>query len=444
MTTNTPPTTAEQLREQILNLVVQYAEAQWQEPEFVPGEMPVRVSGRVFDADDVMTLVDSSLDFWLTAGRYAEQFERELAQFMGMRNALLVNSGSSANLVALSALTSPKLGEQRLQPSDEMITVAAGFPTTVNPAVQYGLVPVFLDVELGTYDVDITLLEEAITDKTRLIMMAHTLGNPFNLDAVMEVAKRHNLYVIEDNCDALGSTYNGKLTGTFGHFSTLSFYPAHHMTMGEGGAVLTNKPALKKLAESFRDWGRDCWCPPGVDNTCGKRFEWDLGELPYGYDHKYIYSHIGYNLKVTDMQAAVGVAQLKKVPGFIQARKDNFAYLKAGLADLEHVLILPEATPNSDPSWFGFPITLREDYPVKQVDFMRYLNERGIHTRQIFAGNLIRQPAYQGVPYRIIGDLKNTDTIMNRAFWVGVYPGLTRAHLDYTIEVFHDAVKTLS
>jgi CDP-6-deoxy-D-xylo-4-hexulose-3-dehydrase len=444
MTTNTPPTTAEQLREQILNLVVQYAEAQWQEPEFVPGEMPVRVSGRVFDADDVMTLVDSSLDFWLTAGRYAEQFERELAQFMGMRNALLVNSGSSANLVALSALTSPKLGEQRLQPGDEMITVAAGFPTTVNPAVQYGLVPVFLDVELGTYDVDITLLEEAITDKTRLIMMAHTLGNPFNLDAVMEVAKRHNLYVIEDNCDALGSTYNGKLTGTFGHFSTLSFYPAHHMTMGEGGAVLTNKPALKKLAESFRDWGRDCWCPPGVDNTCGKRFEWDLGELPYGYDHKYIYSHIGYNLKVTDMQAAVGVAQLKKVPGFIQARKDNFAYLKAGLADLEHVLILPEATPNSDPSWFGFPITLREDYPVKQVDFMRYLNERGIHTRQIFAGNLIRQPAYQGVPYRIIGDLKNTDTIMNRAFWVGVYPGLTRAHLDYTIEVFHDAVKTLS
>jgi CDP-6-deoxy-D-xylo-4-hexulose-3-dehydrase len=444
MTTNTPPTTAEQLREQILNLVVQYAEAQWQEPEFVPGEMPVRVSGRVFDADDVMTLVDASLDFWLTAGRYAEQFERELAQFMGMRNALLVNSGSSANLVALSALTSPKLGEQRLQPSDEMITVAAGFPTTVNPAVQYGLVPVFLDVELGTYDVDITLLEEAITDKTRLIMMAHTLGNPFNLDAVMEVAKRHNLYVIEDNCDALGSTYNGKLTGTFGHFSTLSFYPAHHMTMGEGGAVLTNKPALKKLAESFRDWGRDCWCPPGVDNTCGKRFEWDLGELPYGYDHKYIYSHIGYNLKVTDMQAAVGVAQLKKVPGFIQARKDNFAYLKAGLADLEHVLILPEATPNSDPSWFGFPITLREDYPVKQVDFMRYLNERGIHTRQIFAGNLIRQPAYQGVPYRIIGDLKNTDTIMNRAFWVGVYPGLTRAHLDYTIEVFHDAVKTLS
>jgi CDP-6-deoxy-D-xylo-4-hexulose-3-dehydrase len=441
LTTNV--NTAEQLREQILALVGQYAEAKWAESDFTPGETPVRVSGRVFDGDDVTTLVDSALDFWLTAGRFAVQFERELAQFMGTRSALLVNSGSSANLVALSALTSPKLGEQALKPGDEMITVAAGFPTTVNPAVQYGLVPVFLDVELGTYDVDITLLEEAITDKTKLIMMAHTLGNPFNLDAVMEIAKRHNLYVIEDNCDALGSTYNGKLTGTFGHFSTLSFYPAHHMTMGEGGAVLTNKPALKKLAESFRDWGRDCWCPPGEDNTCGKRWDWELGELPSGYDHKYIYSHIGYNLKVTDMQAAVGVAQLKKLPGFIQARRDNFAYLLDGLRDLEHMMILPRPTENSDPSWFGFPITLREDYPVQQVDFMRYLNERGVHTRQIFAGNLLRQPAYQGVPHRVVGDLTNTDIVMNRSFWVGVYPGNTPTHLDYLIEVMHEAAQTL-
>ncbi len=442
LTSNT--TTAEQLRDQILALVTQYAEAKWAEGDFTPGETPVRVSGRVFDGDDVTTLVDSALDFWLTTGRFAAQFERELAQFMGMRNALLVNSGSSANLVALSALTSPKLGDQRLSPGDEMITVAAGFPTTVNPAVQYGLVPVFLDVELGTYDVDVSLLEEAITDKTRIIMMAHTLGNPFNINAVMDVAKRHNLYVIEDNCDALGSTYGGKLTGTFGHFSTLSFYPAHHMTMGEGGAVLTNKPALKKLAESFRDWGRDCWCPPGEDNTCGKRWEWDLGELPHGYDHKYIYSHIGYNLKVTDMQAAVGVAQLKKLPGFIQARRDNFAYLLDGLRDLEHMMILPRPTENSDPSWFGFPITLREDYPIQQVDFMRYLNERGVHTRQIFAGNLLRQPAYQGIPHRVVGDLANTDIVMNRSFWVGVYPGNTTAHLDYLIDVMHEAVRTLA
>jgi CDP-4-dehydro-6-deoxyglucose reductase, E1 len=441
LTTNV--NTAEQLREQILALVGQYAEAKWAEGDFIPGETPVRVSGRVFDGNDVTTLVDSALDFWLTAGRFATQFERDLAAFMGMRNALLVNSGSSANLVALSALTSPKLGGQALKPGDEMITVAAGFPTTVNPAVQYGLVPVFLDVELGTYDADITRLEEAITEKTKIIMMAHTLGNPFNLDAVMDVAKRHNLYVIEDNCDALGSTYNGKLTGTFGHFSTLSFYPAHHMTMGEGGAVLTNKPALKKLAESFRDWGRDCWCPPGEDNTCGKRWDWELGELPSGYDHKYIYSHIGYNLKVTDMQAAVGVAQLKKLPGFIQARRDNFAYLLNGLRSLEHMMILPRPTENSNPSWFGFPITLREDYPVKQVDFMRYLNERGVHTRQIFAGNLLRQPAYQGIPHRIVGDLTNTDIVMNRSFWVGVYPGNTPTHLDYLTEVMHEAVRTL-
>lgn len=434
---------AAQLREQILALVGQYASQQWQPEPFIAGKTPVRVSGRVFDGDDVQTLVDSSLDFWLTAGRYADEFERDFARFMGVRHALLVNSGSSANLVALAALTSPKLGDERLKAGDEMITVAAGFPTTVNPAVQYGLVPVFLDVLPQTYNVDVRRLEEALSPKTRVIMIAHTLGNPYDLDAVMRFAKTHNLYVIEDNCDALGSTYGGKLTGTFGHFATLSFYPAHHMTMGEGGAVLTNKPALKKLAESFRDWGRDCWCPPGQDNTCGKRFEWELGELPYGYDHKYIYSHIGYNLKVTDMQAALGISQMKKLPTFIQARKDNFAYLHAGLQDLTDVLELPEPTPNSDPSWFGFPLMLREDCGIERVDFMRYLNEHQIHTRQIFAGNLTRQPAYQNIPHRIVGELSQTDAIMNRAFWVGVYPGLTIAHLDYMINVLHEAVTAL-
>lgn len=435
--------TAEALRQQILELVEEYHDLRWQEQRFVPGESTVPVSGRVFDADDLKHLVDASLDFWLTAGRFAEVFERDFARYLGVRHTLLCNSGSSANLLALASLTSPSLGDRRLKSGDEVITVAAGFPTTVNPAIQYGLVPVFLDVELGTYDANLTLLEEAITPKTRAIMMAHTLGNPFNLDKVMAVAEKHNLWVIEDNCDALGARYNNRLTGTFGHLATISFYPAHHITMGEGGAVITNKPQLKKLVESFRDWGRDCWCAPGKDNTCGKRFDWQLGDLPYGYDHKYIYSHIGYNLKVTDMQAAIGVAQLKKLDGFIDVRKANWQRLYEGLQDLEEYLILPHATPHSEPSWFGFAITIRPEVNINQRDFIHYIEERHIRTRQLFGGNLIRQPAYYDVPYRVVGSLDNTDIVMNHTFWIGVYPGLTNDHIDYAIEIIHQACHEL-
>ncbi len=432
---------AAELRNHILDLVAAYYELAWLDEPFIPGKSHVPVSGKVFDANELIHLVDASLDFWLTTGRYAEKFEREFARFLGIRHAILCNSGSSANLLALSALTSPKLKERRLKPGDEVVTVAAGFPTTVNPIVQNGLVPVFLDIELGTYNVDIRFLEEAISPRTKAIMLAHTLGNPFNLDAVLDVATRHNLWLIEDNCDALGSTYNGKLTGTFGDLATVSFYPAHHITMGEGGAVLTNQPLLKKLVESFRDWGRDCWCPPGTDNTCGKRFEWQLGELPYGYDHKYTYSHIGYNLKLTDMQAAVGVAQLKKVPRFIEVRKRNWKLLHDGLKPLEEFFILPKATPNSDPSWFGFLITVRPEAPFSRRDLVRYLESRKIATRLLFGGNLTRQPAYQGMPYRVVGELSNTDLVMNQSFWVGVYPGLTAEMLDFIVDVIKVFVK---
>jgi CDP-6-deoxy-D-xylo-4-hexulose-3-dehydrase len=425
---------AERLRQEILRLVRAYYAEAFPPKEFIPGETPVPVSGRVFDADELVHLVDASLDFWLTTGRYVEQFEREFARFMGVRHVILCNSGSSANLLALSALTSPKLGEQRLKAGDEVITVAAAFPTTVNPIVQNRLVPVFVDVELSTYNIDMRYLEEAISPRTRAIMLAHTLGNPFNVDAVLEVVKRHNLWLIEDNCDALGSKYKGKLTGTFGDLATVSFYPAHHITMGEGGCVLTNSPKLKTLVESFRDWGRDCWCAPGKENTCGKRFEWQLGELPYGYDHKYIYSHIGYNLKLTDMQAAVGVAQLKKLPQFIEARKRNWKLLYEGLKPLEEFLILPQPTPGSDPSWFGFAITVRPEAPFTRNDLVRYLENRKIATRLLFGGNLIRQPAYQDVPYRVVAELKNTDVVMNHTFWIGVYPGLTEQMIAYVIE----------
>ena len=428
--------TADEIRAQILALVVQFYQAAWPEKQFVPGEMPVPVSGRVFDADDLVHLVDASLDFWLTAGRYASQFEREFARLLGVRHAILCNSGSSANLLALSVLTSPKLGERRLQPGDEVITVAAGFPTTVNPIIQNNLVPVFLDVELGTYNVDARYLEEAIGPRTRAIMLAHTLGNPFNLDTVLDVSRRHDLWLIEDNCDALGSTYKGKLTGTFGDLATASFYPAHHITMGEGGCVLTNRPKLKVIIQSFRDWGRDCWCEPGKDNTCGKRFEWQLGDLPYGYDHKYIYSHIGYNLKLTDMQAAVGVAQLKKLPRFIEARKRNWQLLYEGLKPFEEFLILPQPTPGSDPSWFGFVITVRPEAPFTRNDIVRHLESHRIATRLLFGGNLTRQPAYLDVSHRIVGDLTSTDTVMSQAFWVGVYPGLTEPMINYVIEAF--------
>jgi len=431
------PKTPEQLRQQILDLVKEYHHANWPAKEFVPGESPVYYAGRVFDEDDVATLVDSSLDFWLTTGRFCAQFERQLARFVGVREAVLCNSGSSANLLALSALTSPKLGDRALKPGDEVITLAAGFPTTLNPIIQNRLVPVFIDVELGTYDVNVERLKEAIGPKTRAIMIAHTLGNPYELDAVMDLARRLNLWVIEDNCDALGSMYKGQMTGTFGHVATLSFYPAHHITMGEGGAVLTNSPQLRVLIESFRDWGRDCWCAPGKDNTCGKRFDWELGDLPCGYDHKYIYSHIGYNLKATDMQAALGVAQMKKLPQFIAARRQNWHRLRDALRAFEDVLILPEATPGSDPSWFGFAITVRPDAPFKRADIVRHLEDSKIATRLLFGGDLTRQPAYRGIEHRVVGDLKNTELIVNNTFWTGVYPGLTEAMLDHVIQQFH-------
>ncbi len=390
--------------------------------EFVPGQTPIPVSGKVFDAEELEFLVNAALDFWLTTGRFADQFEKEFAGFIGVRSASLVNSGSSANLVALSALTSPRLGARRLRPGDEAITVAAGFPTTLNPILQCGLVPVFLDVQIPTYNVDVEQLEAALSARTRAIVLAHTLGNPFDLEAVTSFAARHDLWLIEDCCDAVGSTYNGRKTGTFGDLATASFYPAHHITMGEGGCVLTDKPLLKTLVESFRDWGRDCWCAPGKENTCGKRFDWQLGELPHGYDHKYIYSHVGYNLKATDMQAAVGVAQLKKLPAFIEARKRNFAYLKAGLKDRnagEH-FVLPEASANSDPSWFGFPLLLRETAPFSRNALIDFLNGRKIGTRQLFGGNLVRQPAYADLNYRVAGDLGNSDRVMTQAFWIGV------------------------
>jgi CDP-4-dehydro-6-deoxyglucose reductase, E1 len=428
-----PPKTKEQLREQILELVREYHGVAFPSREFIPDQSVVPVSGKVFDHTEMQHLVDSSLDFWLTTGRFAKQFEREFAKWFGVRSCLLVNSGSSANLVALSALTSPQLGDRRLLPGDEVITAAEGFPTTVNPIVQNNLIPVFLDAHIPTYNIDTTHLEAAISSKTKAIMLAHTLGNPFNVAAVMETAKRHNLWVIEDTCDALGATYNGQKAGTFGDLATISFYPAHHITMGEGGAVLTNNPLLKKLVESFRDWGRDCWCEPGVDNTCGKRFDWQLGELPHGYDHKYTYSHIGYNLKLSDMQAAVGVAQLEKLDGFIAKRKENFNYLLEQLRPLEKYLVLPEATPNSEPSWFGFPITVREDAPVSRNVLVQHLEKHKIGTRLLFGGNLLRQPAYKDIVHRVVGASTETDRVMNQTFWIGVYPGLTREMLDFII-----------
>ena len=425
------------LRAQILELVREYSEAAFGSRPFLPGATPVPVAGRVFDAVEVEHLVDASLDFWLTTGRYAAQFEREFARVWGLRHALLVNSGSSANLLALSCLTSPKLGDDALHPGDEVITVACGFPTTVNPIVQNRLVPVFVDVSLPTYNIDVRQLEAAHSPRTRAVMIAHTLGNPFDLAAVTDFVRRHDLWLVEDCCDAVGSTYEGRPVGTFGDLATVSFYPAHHLTMGEGGCVLTDSPRLKTLVESFRDWGRDCWCDPGKDNTCGRRFDWELGALPCGYDHKYTYSHIGYNLKVTDMQAAVGVAQLGKLPEFIEARRLNFATLHAGLSDLEEFFILPEATPGSVPSWFGFPIAVRPGAPFTRNDLTRYLDQQKIGTRLLFAGNLLRQPAYQGVEHRVVGSLANSDFIMNQVFWLGVYPGLTVAMLNFVLDSLH-------
>jgi CDP-4-dehydro-6-deoxyglucose reductase, E1 len=428
--------TAAALRAQILSLVEQYHAAAASDRPFTAGESEVPVSGRVIDEADLVALVEASLDGWLTTGRFAARFADEFARFLGRRWTLLCNSGSSANLLAVSALTSPALGERRLREGDEVITVAAAFPTTVNPIVQQRLVPVFVDIELGTYNVDAAQLREAVGPRTRAIVLAHTLGNPFDVDAVRAVATRHDLWLIEDNCDALGSRYRGELTGTFGDLATHSFYPAHHITTGEGGAVVTDRPILKRIVESFRDWGRDCWCEPGCDDTCGKRFEWQIGTLPCGYDHKYTYAHLGYNLKLTDMQAAVGTSQLSKLPGFIEQRRRNWMVLRQELQQFEDVLVLPQATSNSDPSWFGFPISVRPEAPFSRKQLTGFLESRRIGTRLLFGGNLLRQPAYDGVVRRVAGCLERTDYVMERTFWIGVYPGLSTAALEHVVESF--------
>ncbi len=421
----------EKLRKQIAALVDQYAAIEFSPKAFEPGQTVVPPSGKLIGAEELKNMVDASLDGWLTTGRFNEQFEKKLAEFIGVKYAITVNSGSSANLVAFSTLTSPKLGERAIKQGDEVIGVAAGFPTTVNPIIQFGAVPVFVDVDKYTHNIDASLIEAAISPKTKAIMLAHSLGNPFNLDVVTALCKKYNLWLVEDCCDALGTTYKGQMVGTFGDIGTLSFYPAHHITMGEGGAVFTNHSELKQIAESFRDWGRDCYCPPGKDNTCGKRFCWKLGNLPEGYDHKYTYSHLGYNLKITDMQAACALAQLEKAPAFIQARKDNFKFLKERLSTCEEFLQLPEIAEGSDPSWFGFPITVKEACPVSRLDLTTYLDQNKIGTRLLFAGNLTRQPYMVNAKYRVSGELTNTDNVMNNTFWIGVQPALTPEMLEF-------------
>ena len=426
-------TRKEQLRAQIADLVKQYADLACAPSAFEAGKSVVPPSGKVIGAPELQNMVEASLDGWLTTGRFNEAFEKRLAGFLGVKHALTTNSGSSANLLAFSALTSAKLGERAIQPGDEVISVAAGFPTTVNPILQHGAIPVFVDLHLPTYNIDPAKIEAAITSKTKAIMLAHTLGNPYDLDTVTELSRKYKLWLIEDCCDALGSMYKGKPVGTFGDIATLSFYPAHHITMGEGGAVFTNSDQLKKIIESFRDWGRDCHCPPGKDNTCGKRFCWKLGDLPEGYDHKYIYSHLGYNLKISDMQAACALAQMDRLEDFIAARKQNFAYLKAGLKRCEEFLLLPEATENSDPSWFGFPLTIKAKAGVNRVDLLQDLDRHKIGTRLLFGGNLTRQPYMKGRNFRSAGALTNTDTVMNDTFWICVYPGLSKEMLDFVI-----------
>lgn len=432
----------EALRAQIRALVRAYHEARFPETPFVPDQTAIPPSGKVFDAQELQHLVDAALDAWWTTGRFAREFEDRFAAFMGVRDCVLVNSGSSANLLSLTALTSPLLGDRRLVPGDEVITCATSFPTTVNPILQNGLVPVFLDVDIPTYNPDLRALEAAIGPRTRAIMIAHTLGNPFDLGRVMDVARRHNLWVVEDCCDAVGAEYAGRKVGTFGDLATVSFYPAHHITMGEGGAVLCRAPQLRRIVESFRDWGRDCWCEPGRDNTCGKRFNWEMGSLPCGYDHKYIYRHIGYNLKLTDMQAALGLAQLDKLPGFIAARRERFAHLHAALAPLaeEGALILPAATPQSAPSWFGYPITLGDAARRDRRAVIAELERRRVGTRLLFGGNILRQPAYAGIPHRVVGDLARADEVMRRTFWVGLYPGLSLEMLDHTARCLREVL----
>ena len=423
--------TESELRRQILELVERHAELSYAPRPFVPGTTPIPASGKVIGAPELKNMVEASLDGWLTTGRFNEAFERRLADFIGVKHVLTTNSGSSANLLAISALSSPMLGERALKPGDEVITVAAGFPTTVNPVLLHGLVPVFVDVHIPTYNVRAGLLEGAVTERTRAIVMAHTLGNPFELGEVMRIANTHDLWVVEDCCDALGSKYTGRPVGTFGDIATVSFYPAHHITMGEGGAVFTNDPELRRILESVRDWGRDCYCPPGKENTCGRRFDWQLGTLPFGYDHKYTYSNLGYNLKITDMQAACALAQMDRLPEFVRIRRRNFDYLKARLEPLQDLLTLPEATPGSEPAWFGFPVTLRDEANTGRAELLKYLDQNRVGTRLLFAGNLTRQPYFTGRRYRVHGELAATDVVMNRTFWLGVYPGLNEEMLDY-------------
>ncbi|WP_038834710.1 lipopolysaccharide biosynthesis protein RfbH [Yersinia pseudotuberculosis] len=428
----------EELRQQIAELVAQYAETAMAPKPFEAGKSVVPPSGKVIGTKELQLMVEASLDGWLTTGRFNDAFEKKLGEYLGVPYVLTTTSGSSANLLALTALTSPKLGGRALKPGDEVITVAAGFPTTVNPTIQNGLIPVFVDVDIPTYNVNASLIEAAVSDKTKAIMIAHTLGNLFDLAEVRRVADKYNLWLIEDCCDALGSTYDGKMAGTFGDIGTVSFYPAHHITMGEGGAVFTQSAELKSIIESFRDWGRDCYCAPGCDNTCKKRFGQQLGSLPFGYDHKYTYSHLGYNLKITDMQAACGLAQLERIEEFVEKRKANFKYLKDALQSCADFIELPEATENSDPSWFGFPITLKEDSGVSRIDLVKFLDEAKVGTRLLFAGNLTRQPYFHDVKYRVVGELTNTDRIMNQTFWIGIYPGLTHDHLDYVVSKFEE------
>ena len=432
------------LRSEILEKVKLLYEYRKSREEFVPGESYVNYAGRVYDEKEMMNLVDSSLDFWLTAGRYADEFEEKFANFLGIKYCLLTNSGSSANLLAISALTSPKLGDRKLERGDEVITTACGFPTTLNPIIQNGLKPVFIDVELGTYNIQVDLIENSLSDKTKAIFIPHTLGNPADIDKIMKLSKEYDLWFIEDNCDALGSKYNGIYTGSFGHISTFSFYPAHHITMGEGGAVLTDDPLLKEIIASFRDWGRDCWCEPGCDNTCGKRFKWQFGDLPFGYDHKYVYSHIGYNLKLTDMQAALGIEQLKKLPSFIEARKNNYNTIYNQLKGYEDYLMLPKVEKNADPSWFGFPIIVKSNPKFTRDEIINYLENNKVATRMLFGGNLTKQPAYKNIDFKIVESLNNTDMIMENLFWIGVYPGISKEKVEYMLNVFKDFFKEIN